>query len=230
MVYQKLIEEYETLSEKEKYALLVYKSRLGRAINAMQEDSREVSNIYTEYKKLMESPKNIFMKLTVFQMVSFESEEAFLKSLKNIQHIIEGAAGKLRLPADVTVYRAFSIPKDKSPIPLAKANFISTSLNMDQCLSFFIGNREYTHYFYEIHLTKGDPVLVIPYAILLNSKESQLTLSKKTDQEEILLSKENYTFEEEERNQRTLPNGEMIHIISIRAKSKKLQEEGIQRR
>ena len=48
---ENLLEEYENLTSEEKNSLLVYKSRLGRAINSLDNDYQEVENIYYKYKK-----------------------------------------------------------------------------------------------------------------------------------------------------------------------------------
>lgn len=223
-MYQELINEYERFSETEKNALLIYKSRLGRAINAIENDKEEITNIYLEYKKLLNDPKNIFIKMTVFQNISFETEEAFLESIKKIKEIVEQTTKKLVLKEDMTVYRIFSCPKEEAPAFLAKTNLISTSLNVEKCLPFVIQNQGNDHYFYQLHLQKGDPIAIIPYAILLNRKENQLILSKRTDQEEILIAKENYDFEVEEESESTLPNQETIHFLIVHAKAKQKEE------
>lgn len=80
--YQELIEQYNKLSDKEQNALLVYKTRLGRAINSLDNNEEEVENIYEQYKILLENPKNMFMLLTVFNSISFLNLEDFKKVLK----------------------------------------------------------------------------------------------------------------------------------------------------
>ena len=42
MVYEELINEYNKLTDEEKNSLLVYKSRLGRAINSLNNDEEEI--------------------------------------------------------------------------------------------------------------------------------------------------------------------------------------------
>ena len=81
MIYEDLIKQYEKLSEEEKNALLVYKSRLGRAINSLDNNPLEIKEIYEQYKMLLNDSKNIFMKFTVFKDISFENLEAFKSSL-----------------------------------------------------------------------------------------------------------------------------------------------------
>ena len=57
MIYEDLIKQYEKLKEEEKNALLVYKSRLGRAINSLDNNPLEIKEIYEQYKMLLNNLK-----------------------------------------------------------------------------------------------------------------------------------------------------------------------------
>ena len=48
MIYEDLIEQYKNLDESEAHALLIYKSRLSRAINSLDIDDEEVLDILSE--------------------------------------------------------------------------------------------------------------------------------------------------------------------------------------
>ena len=54
MIYENLLKQYETLTEEEKNTLLVYKSRLGRAINSLDNNDLEIKEIYEKYKSLVD--------------------------------------------------------------------------------------------------------------------------------------------------------------------------------
>ena len=54
MIYEDLIKQYEALTEEEKNSLLVYKSRLGRAINSLDNNDLEIKEIYEKYKSLVD--------------------------------------------------------------------------------------------------------------------------------------------------------------------------------
>ena len=43
---ENLLKEYENLTSEEKNSLLIYKSRLGRAINSLGNDCQEIENVY----------------------------------------------------------------------------------------------------------------------------------------------------------------------------------------
>lgn len=83
------MEEYENLTSEEKNSLLIYKSRLGRAINSLDNDYQEVKDIYYKYKELLSKKENMFMSLTVFKDVSFDSIDSFIESLVNTKEVIK---------------------------------------------------------------------------------------------------------------------------------------------
>ena len=141
MIYEDLIKHYEKLKEEEKNALLVYKSRLGRAINSLDNNPLEIKEIYEQYKMLLNNPKNIFMKFTVFKDISFENLEAFKSSLLKTKEIVKEASTKIILPEDVTTYRAFSISKEDELSTISRTDLISTSLNINECSKYLIPNK-----------------------------------------------------------------------------------------
>ncbi len=52
MIYEDLIEQYKNLDESEAHALLIYKSRLSRAINSLDIDDEEVMEAYILIKSI----------------------------------------------------------------------------------------------------------------------------------------------------------------------------------
>ena len=103
MVYEDLKKKFENLSDDNKNALSVYKSRLGRAINSLDIDEKEIIDVYNKYKELLSNPKNMFMSFTVFKDVSFSSLDSFKESLKNIKKKVMNI--NFTLDDDVSVYR-----------------------------------------------------------------------------------------------------------------------------
>lgn len=190
---ENLLEEYENLTSEEKNSLLVYKSRLGRAINSLDNDYQEVEDIYYKYKELLSKKENMFMSLTVFKDVSFDSIDSFIESLVNTKEIIKNI--DMKLEEDMTVYRAYSIPTAQEEMFLSRSELVSTSLDIDNCDDFLINDDNYNHYLYKINLEKGSLVTVCPYSILLDGLTGRLILSKNNTQDEVILNKENYNFE-----------------------------------
>ena len=92
MIYEDLIEQYKNLDESEAHALLIYKSRLSRAINSLDIDDEEVIESYNTYKEYLENPSNIFMKMTVFKDIDFSDISSFKNSLELVKKKIEDAS------------------------------------------------------------------------------------------------------------------------------------------
>lgn len=220
MIYQELIEQYNNLTDEEKNALLVYKSRLGLAINSLNNNINEVKEIYEQYKSLLNDPKNFFVKMTIFKNISFDNFKSFVDSLQQVEEKIIETSFKIKLPKGVTLYRAISIKEDIPLEQLTKSKIVSTSLNIDQCSKFLIHQPGYKHYLYQINLDESSVGLICPYAVLINTKTNQLSLTQKTDQEEFILLKDNYDFNENFSTQTELVNGEKLTIIIVDAKLK----------
>ena len=222
MLYEELINQYNNLTDEEKNALLVYKSRLGRAINSLNNDEEEIEKIYTKYKKLLENPKNMFLAFTVFKDIHFDDLNQFKNSLLEIEKKVKEISNKIVLPEDMTVYRALSIPNEEDLIEISKSSLISTSFNINECSKFLIltPGRGYKHYLYQINLEKFSPVAICPYAILLDEKEERLILTQGQDQKEIILIKENYIFENVLETETILNNDISVNVIIVDAKIK----------
>lgn len=221
MIYEDLLKQYEELTEEEKNILLVYKSRLGRAINSLNNNDSEIKEIYKRYKFLVENPQNIFMKFSVFKDISFKSLEEFIESLLNVKEKLDKISSKIILSQDITVYRAFSIRDDEELISISKSNLVSTSLDIDECSKYIIPNKGYTHYLYQLNLEKGSLVAICPYRILIDNND-RLVLTKDNDSKEIILSKDNFDFEEVVKTESTFNSDEKLNIISINAKVKNI--------
>ncbi len=215
---ENLLEEYENLTSEEKNSLLVYKSRLGRAINSLDNDYQEVEDIYYKYKELLSKKENMFMSLTVFKDVSFDSIDSFIESLVNTKEIIKNI--DMKLEEDMTVYRAYSIPTAQEEMFLSRSELVSTSLDIDNCDDFLINDDNYNHYLYKINLEKGSLVTVCPYSILLDGLTGRLILSKNNTQDEVILNKENYDFEVVKTTTRTLEDGSNLEIKTINGSPK----------
>ena len=215
MIYEDLIEQYKNLDESEAHALLIYKSRLSRAINSLDIDDEEVMEAYNTYKEYLENPSNIFMKMTVFKDIDFSDISSFKNSLELVKKKIEDASLKMRLKDDLTVYRALSVPSDDSVSFISKSDIISTSTSFDECSKFIIPDSNYKHTLYQINLEKDSPVLICPYSILI--KDGVLSLTQRHDQKEIILLKDNYDFTEVLSTDAKLKDLDNINIVLLDA-------------
>ena len=216
MIYEDLIEQYKNLDESEAHALLIYKSRLSRAINSLDIDDREVIESYNTYKEYLLNPSNIFMKMTVFKDIDFSDISSFKNSLELVKKKIEDASLKMRLKDDLTVYRTLSVPSDDSVSFISRSDIISTSTSFDECSKFIIPDSNYKHTLYQINLEKDSPVLICPYSILI--KDGVLSLTQRHDQKEIILLKDNYDFTEVLSTDAKLKDLDNINIVLLDAK------------
>ena len=216
MIYEDLIEQYKNLDESEAHALLIYKSRLSRAINSLDIDDREVIESYNTYKEYLLNPSNIFMKMTVFKDIDFSDISSFKNSLELVKKKIKDASLKMRLKDDLTVYRALSVPSDDSVSFISRSDIISTSTSFDECSKFIIPDSNYKHTLYQINLEKDSPVLICPYSILI--KDGVLSLTQRHDQKEIILLKDNYDFTEVLSTDAKLKDLDNINIVLLDAK------------
>lgn len=215
MIYEDLIEQYKNLDESEAHALLIYKSRLSRAINSLDIDDEEVIESYNTYKEYLENPSNIFMKMTVFKDIDFSDISSFKNSLELVKKKIEDASLKMRLKDDLTVYKALSVSKDDSISFISRSDIISTSTYFDECSKFIIPDSNYKHTLYQINLEKNSPVLICPYSILI--KDGVLSLTQRHDQKEIILLKNNYDFTEVLSTDAKLNDLDNINIVLLDA-------------
>ena len=216
MIYEDLIEQYKNLDESEAHALLIYKSRLSRAINSLDIDDGEVIEAYNTYKEYLLNPSNIFMKMTVFKDIDFSDISSFKNSLELVKKKIEDASLKMRLKDDLTVYRALSVSSDDSVSFISRSDIISTSTSFDECSKFIIPDSNYKHTLYQINLEKDSPVLICPYSILI--KDGVLSLTQRHDQKEIILLKDNYDFTEVLSTDTKLKDLDNINIVLLDAK------------
>lgn len=215
MIYEDLIEQYKNLDESEAHALLIYKSRLSRAINSLDIDDEEVMEAYNTYKEYLENHSNIFMKMTVFKDIDFSDISSFKNSLELVKKKIKDASLKMRLKDDLTVYRALSVSKDDSISFISRSDIISTSTSFDECSKFIIPDSNYKHTLYQINLEKDSPVLICPYSILI--KDGVLSLTQRHDQKEIILLKDNYDFTEVLSTDAKLNDLDNINIVLLDA-------------
>lgn len=215
MIYEDLIEQYKNLDESEVHALLIYKSRLSRAINSLDIDDGEVIEVYNTYKEYLSNPSNIFMKMTVFKDIDFSDISSFKNSLELVKQKIEDISLKMRLKDDLTVYRTLSVLKDDSVCFISKSDIISTSTSFDECSKFIIPDSNYKHTLYQINLEKDSPVLICPYSILI--KNGVLSLTQRYDQKEIILLKDNYDFTEVLSTDTKLKDLDNINIVLLDA-------------
>ena len=211
-----LIKQYDSLSDEEKRLLLIYKSQLFYFINGI--DNINNGNVekyiarFEKFKRIIELPENVFIKMSVFADVSIDSFDNFLKSINVIRQKIKDLYGKIILPSDMILFRCKSI-KEKSNInKICIGDFISTSCNFETAENFF--SYEGTNVTYVLKVKTGTPVLIIPYSIKLVMKDNKkiLKIVANDDQNEIILFKDNIKIDIEKQDEE---NGEIFIFIDV---------------
>lgn len=221
-MYETLVNEFnEKYTEEEKNLLFLYKSRIGVAMNCLDDEEGKVSEIYEYFKETLKNPKNMFMNFTVFKDISLTSFSDFKNSLDKARKDIEPLLSRIELSEDMTVYRMVSVENGNDNHFLSKQNIVSTSIDINECFKFCINDDEHEHYLYQINLEKGSKVAICPYAVVTNSKSNQLSLTTTRDQKELILDKNNYEFSYNLEKELTLDEKTKIKFIIVDAKSKK---------
>lgn len=183
--------QYNSLSENEKNTLLIYKSRLGLLINDL--DNNPDYNYYYDYLiNIFNNPINMLLKTTIFKSIDLTSIDAFKESIINIKNNLDELINKFIINEDITLYRIISSNDYINGI--SKGNIISTSFSFGETLKF--ANAGENIVIYQINLKKGSHVGYIPYSILYDNKNNRLVLSKNQNEEEIIIDKNNYNFDE----------------------------------
>ena len=209
-----LLKQYQVLSDKEKNAILVYKSSLGLLINQVNQYLSDNNNIVELLKNkdfiavahsYYESVKMIydtdmFIKHTLLQNINMKSFTTFIMSIIDINYILLGCVDKIKIEDEMTLYRFVSYGEEKDDI--SNSELISTTTDIDVCDAFFEDNKNYV--LYELTVDKGVPVLVCPYAIkahyesygdyLLRFSPKKVTIQEGDNQSEVVLYKSRCLF------------------------------------
>lgn len=228
--YNKLINKYESLADNQKRACLIYKSRLFYLINEIAaipnflnlspdeifeklENKQRFLEIYNEYKNIIENPKNIFIKLSVMSDLNFSSIQTIIDSLKVVYTTLLDT--NIVTENDLRLFRMVSTENPVNSI--SKSNIISTSIDVD-CVEKFMINK-YNN-LYQIDLEAGTKVLVIPYSIVIDSRDNTLRIMKDDiNQKEIVLFNDELTFSEIQK--KDYENNFTIHKIVASNRMKK---------
>ena len=241
-IYNNLLEQYQNLTEDEKNALLVYKSKLGVVINEMSRirdfekidssflteiisTSDNVKSIYLMYKKYLDEPKNLFLKYSVFKDIDPSSMETFVVSLRNTYQTIQSCSDKIRLPKDIYLYRGVAVQDDKKKGQIALSNIVSSSMNPDVCEMFlYSDNPDNTELeLYQFQVSKGTPVLVCPYSIVIEDRLfNELKIKNEDSQQEIILFKDKTNMDIISKKEVILEDNTILNIYKTSVEHKEV--------
>lgn len=189
-MYEELMKQYNNLSDEEKNALLVYKTRLGLLINDLDNEP-DFEGYYDRYKRISSSPQNILVQALIFKSIDFSTLESFKESILRIRDILKEATSKIVVPEDMHVYRSISSDNDIEGI--SKSDFISTSLSFAETCKYAVQGKNIR--MYDITIPAGSRVGISPYRVLDDQKNDRLIITQSSDQEEVIIDSSNYDFE-----------------------------------
>lgn len=225
-IYQNLLEQYKELSEKEKYALLIYNSNFYHHINAISEiddyenknpgeifktlrDSESFVNRFKAFKKILEYPQNKIIKNSIFKDIDLDNILLFIDSMKLTIQYLKEAKYKIKLRSDMTVYRGISVKKETKVDSVSKSEFVSTSINVDDANNFIFKKGFDESHLFAISLKAGTNVLVTPLTLvydyhnaisMLRKDTRNATLKianrRKDGQQEVILFRDDLKFNE----------------------------------
>ena len=186
-----LLEQYNNLSDMEKNALMIYKSKLFIFINKLDEilydkyRYEKYKKFYEEYKGYISDPINSFMRLGVFSLIDFSNYENFLRSIKKVKDILFSIEGKLTIPYDMRVYRMVSSEKDLDVI--FKDSLVSTTTDIAVTDNFYVYGKKNS--LLSIDIPKGTPCLVVPYSVVIKDVDGRyhLQVVNNDSQSEVIL-------------------------------------------
>lgn len=225
-IYEDLLIQYNGLSDLEKNAILVYKSKLFVIINSISKipefqrlttlelneqlsNRSECINVFNDYSRVLNNLNNSFIKNTVFNNIRFDSFNNFIEDLKEVIVILNKISFKIVLNEDLVVYRSILVGNnEKFDFINDSPSFISTSIKVDDAERFLNGDSNKEKHFYSIKLPKGLPVIVSPFSIVrkydsvIDSIQSNFDYSLMVSnrgvngQQEIILFKDLISYKE----------------------------------
>lgn len=225
-IYTNLLFQYEKLTDLEKNAILVYKSKLFEVINAITKipdyenlnalqiigqlsNKDECINIFNNYSHVLGNLKNIFIRNTVFNNIRFDNFNNFVDDLKFVIKILNGITFKITLNEDLVVYRGILVDKNKKIDFVGDSSaLISTSIKVEDAEKFLDSDVNKEKHFYNLKIPKGMPVIVSPFSVIrkydslvdsiqYNDNYSLAVSNRDTEgQQEVILFRDYISFNE----------------------------------
>lgn len=210
-----LISQYNQLSDKEKHAILVYKSSLGLLINEINSYLADNDNI----EELLQDPhitsvaqeyydefldfynNDLILRHTLLKSINMKSVKSFIMSIVDINYTLLNCVDKIKLDEPKKLYRLVSYKDSYDDI--SKGEFVSTTGSLDVCDCFM--KRDQNYILYEFDVDSDIPVLVCPYSVkssydsifdyLIFRRPKKIFIEQGDDQDEVVLYKSRCKFE-----------------------------------
>lgn len=193
-VYKDLVRQYNMLSDEEKRAIIIYKSKLYRIINLItsidgfeylssDEIIKRLPNVeylkrmVLQFKNILNRGENMVVRFSYFNNVRLDDFNLLIDYLRDIYFILERAKDKIILNDDLIVYRGIAVDDFYDVKDVAKGNLVSTSIKIEDTEQYM--NFRNKAVLYMIKIKKGTPLLVTPTSLVCTYKDREDYLYKK---------------------------------------------------
>lgn len=193
-VYKDLIRQYNSLSDEERKAIVIYISKLYKIINAITSidgfeylSSDEIierlpnveylKRIALQYRDVLSRSENMIVRFSYFNNIRFDDFNMLIEYLRDVYFVLERAKEKIILNDNLVVYRGIAIDDFNDIRDIARGNLISTSIKIEDTEQYM--NFRNSAVLYMITIKKGTPLLGTPTSLVCTYKDREDYLYKK---------------------------------------------------
>lgn len=193
-IYKDLIRQYNSLSDEERKAIVIYKSKLYKIINLITSingfeylssdeiierlpDVEYLKRMVLEFRDVLNRSENMLVRFSYFNNVRLDDFNLLIEYLRDIYFVLERAMDKIILSDDLTVYRGIAVDDFNVVREVAKGNLVSTSIKIEDTEQYM--NFRDKAVLYMIKIKKGTPLLVAPTSLVCTYKDREDYLYKK---------------------------------------------------
>ena len=179
-IYEDLIKQYNSLTDDEKRAVVIYKSKLYKIINLITSidgfeffstkeiierlpNLNELRIMVSKFKEILNRPENMIVRFSYFNNINFDDFNLLIEYLRNVYFVLEMAKDKIILNDDLIVYRGIAVNDFNEAKDMAMGNIISTSINIEDTEPYMSFRDKALLYI--IKIKKGTPLLVAPNSL-----------------------------------------------------------------
>lgn len=193
-IYKDLIRQYNSLSDEERKAIVIYKSKLYKIINLITSidgfeylssdeiierlpDVEYLKRMVLEFRDVLNKKENMIVRFSYFNNIRLDNFNLLIEYLRDIYFILERAKDKIILSNDLVVYRGVAVDDFDDAREVAKGNLVSTSIKIEDTEPYMSFRDKAV--LYMIKIKKGTPLLVAPTSLVCTYKDREDYLYKK---------------------------------------------------
>lgn len=193
-IYDDLIKQYNSLTDDEKRAVVIYKSKLYKIINlitsidgfeflSVNEIVERLPNLnglrvmVSQFKEILNRPENMIVRFCCFNNINFDDFNLLIEYLRDVYFILNSTKDKIILNEDLIVYRGIAVDDFSEAKDMAMGNIISTSIDIEDTEPYMSFRDKALLYI--IKIKKGTPLLVAPNSLYCIYEDREDYLYKK---------------------------------------------------